>query len=71
MNPWTWFAASYAGTYVIGIAIGVVRGNPNLGYIAGSYFLITVTAVALGVWRAPKWRAAQAKIPAQIEKIRD
>ena len=57
MNPWTWFAASYAISYIVGIAVGAVRGNPNLAYIAGSFFPITVLAVGLGMWQAPKWRA--------------
>lgn len=66
MNPWTWFAASYAILYIIGLFIGAIRGSPNLAYVAGSFLPITAIAVALGIWRAPKWQDAQVvKQPAQ------
>lgn len=54
MNPWFWFGASYGVLYVIGLALGLARGNPNLAYIAGSFLPITAIAVGLSVWRAPK-----------------
>jgi hypothetical protein len=60
MNPWAWFAASYAVLYVVGIAIGASRGNQDLAYLAGYYLPITALAVALGIWRAPKWRVKNA-----------
>jgi heme A synthase len=60
MNPWKWFAGSYAVLYIFGLVIGAVRGNPNLAYVAGSFFPITAIAVVLGIWRAPKWQDAQA-----------
>jgi hypothetical protein len=56
MNPWLWFGASYAVLYVIGLIIGATRGAPDLAYRAGYYFPITILAVVLGVWRAPKWK---------------
>jgi hypothetical protein len=62
MNPWTWFAASYAALYIVGIAIGASRGNQDIAYLAGSFLPITALAVALGIWRAPKWRAKNANI---------
>ena len=63
MNPWLWFGASYAVMYAAGIAVGLANNNPNLAYLAGSYMPITLIAVCLGLWRAPKWRAHQAKPP--------
>lgn len=58
MNPWTWFAASYGVLYAIGLVIGLVRNTPNFSYIAGYYLPAVLVALALGLWRAPKWRAA-------------
>jgi hypothetical protein len=58
MNPWLWFAASYGALYVIGFILGAVRGTPNLAYLAGYYLPITAIGVVLGLWKAPKWRAA-------------
>jgi len=50
-------AASYGVLYVLSIVIGVARGNQNFAYLAGYYLPVTSVAIALGVWRAPKWRA--------------
>lgn len=63
MNPWFWFRTSL---YVIGLALGLARGNPNLAYIAGSFLPITTLAVGLGIWRAPKWKASHANPSASL-----
>ena len=59
LNPWSWLAGSYAFLYILGLFIGFARSAPHLAYIAGSYLPITLLAVAIGVWRAPKWRNAK------------
>jgi len=66
-NPWLWLAATYAGALGLGVVIGLVRGTPQLGYRMGTFIPITVVAVVLGVWRAPKWRAAHPKSPTSEE----
>jgi hypothetical protein len=58
-NPWIWLAASYGFSYILGLFLGLARHAPNLAYVAGSFFPITLLAVAMGIWRAPKWQAAQ------------
>ncbi|WP_444844265.1 hypothetical protein [Duganella caerulea] len=58
-NPWHWLAGSYAFLYTMGIFVGLARNATNLAYIAGSFLPITLVAVTIGIWRAPKWRARQ------------
>jgi len=62
MNPWSWFAGSYAVGYLLRLVAGVVRGSPGLADSALSYLPITITAIAIGVNEAPKWRAMQASV---------
>jgi hypothetical protein len=64
MNPWLWFAGSYLVFYALGLAVGFIRGNPNLAYTAGYFLPLVIIAVGLGFWRAPKWRKAKSNIPA-------
>ena len=59
LNPWSWLAGSYAFLYFLGLLIGFARSAPHLAFVAGSYLPITLLAVAIGVWRAPKWRKAK------------
>jgi hypothetical protein len=59
MNPWVGVAGSYGLLYLLGLFVGLVRSAPNLAYVAGSFLPITIIAIALGLWRAPKWRAAK------------
>lgn len=67
LNPWLWLAASYALFYILGLFIGFARGTPNLAYTAGFFLPITVLAVAIGMWRAPKWRAAKLALQGHSE----
>ena len=62
VNPWVWLAASYGIFYIFGLFVGFARSTPDLAYIAGSFLPITILAVALGIWRAPKWQAAELKL---------
>ena len=57
MNPWSWFGSSYALLYALALVVGLARNTPNFAYLAGYYLPITLVAVVLAVWRAPKWRA--------------
>lgn len=57
-NPWSWLAGAYAFGYILGIAVGVIQQAPNLAYVAGRFLPLTLLAVGLGLWRAPKWRLA-------------
>jgi hypothetical protein len=41
------------------LVVGLARNTPNFAYLAGYYLPVTLVAVVLGVWRAPKWQAAQ------------
>jgi hypothetical protein len=59
MNPWVGLAGSYGLLYTLGLFVGLVRSAPNLAYVAGSFLPITVIAIALGLWRAPKWRVSK------------
>ncbi|WP_143132981.1 hypothetical protein [Pseudoduganella namucuonensis] len=63
LNPWIWLAASYALFYILGLFLGLARNAPNLAYTAGSFLPITLLAVVIGIWRAPKWHAAQLALP--------
>jgi hypothetical protein len=59
LNPWAWLAGSYAFFYILGLFVGFARNAPNLAYVAGAFLPITLLAVAIGIWRAPKWRNAK------------
>lgn len=59
LNPWLLFAGSYGLFYLLGLFVGLARNAPNLAYAAGSFLPITIVAIALGLWRSPKWRAAK------------
>ncbi|MED5612930.1 hypothetical protein [Janthinobacterium sp. P210005] len=63
LNPWVWLAASYALFYILGLFFGLARHAPNLAYTSGYFLPITFLAVVIGIWRAPKWRAAQLALP--------
>jgi hypothetical protein len=61
MNPWIWLTVTYAFSYVFGLLFGHVRGAQNIAHVAGSFLPITVFAVIIGIWRAPKWQDAKLK----------
>ena len=57
MNPWWWFGGGYAAAYAVDLYIGLMRPDLSSAYTA--YFPITLGAIGLCAWRAPKWRAAK------------
>lgn len=67
MNPWIWFAGSYALCFILGIVIGVSRNVPHLAYNIGYYLPVAAVAVGLGLWRGPKWREARLAAPSASE----
>lgn len=57
MNPWAWFACTFALGYAAAIAVGVAQGAPHLADLARAVQPMTAIAVGLGIWQAPRWRA--------------